>query len=529
MSDATISSQGSGGGMAPVAAKPKPPVVAPAALTGGMLWAAGIVLALANFMVVLDTTIANVSVPNIAGGLGVSANEGTWVITSYSVAEAITVPLTGWLAGRFGAVRTFSVAMVLFGIFSAACGLAPSLGVLVLFRVLQGLAGGPMIPLSQTLLLRVLPKEQAGQALGLWSMTTVVAPIAGPILGGVLCDDWSWPWVFYINVPVALASAFIAWQLLKKHETSTQKLPVDTIGLGIMVVWIGCLQVMLDKGEDLDWFHSHIIVALAIITAIGFSAFVIWELTDKNPIVNLKVFRSPTYSIALMVLVLCFGAYFAAVVIQPLWLQTSMGYTATWAGFAVAPSGVFAVIMSPIVAKMMGKVDSRLLIFIGVAGLACTMLWRQGFNSNIDFVHIIIPQFVQGLFLPFFFVPVFGLALSTLTPAELAGGAGLLSFGRTMSGAFATSLAQTYWNNSSRAARTQLLNQFDSAKSLSMVHGGLGHSQTLRQFENLVQEQSVMLATDKFFLGIGVLMLIAAFSIWFTSKPKAGAKAVAGH
>jgi DHA2 family multidrug resistance protein len=530
MTDATVPSQGSGGGTASAAAAPKAPVQAmPAPLTGGMLWAAGIVLALANFMVVLDTTIANVSVPNIAGGLGVSANEGTWVITSYSVAEAITVPLTGWLAGRFGAVRTFSVAMVLFGIFSALCGLAPSLGVLVLFRVLQGLAGGPMIPLSQTLLLRVFPKEQAGQALGLWSMTTVVAPIAGPILGGLLCDDWSWPWVFYINVPVALASAFIAWQLLKKRETPTQKLPVDTIGLGIMVVWIGCLQIMLDKGEDLDWFNSHIIVALALVAAIGFAAFVIWELTDSNPIVNLRVFRSTTYSISLLVLVLCFGGYFAAVVILPLWLQTNMGYNATWAGFAVAPSGVFAVIMSPIVAKMMGKVDSRLLIFIGVGGLGCTMLWRYGFNTNIDFAHIIVPQFVQGIFVPLFFVPVFGLALSTLTPAELAGGAGLLSFARTMSGAFATSLAQTYWNNSSRVGRTQLLDQFNSAKSVSMIHNGLSHARIVRQFESAVQGQGVMLATDKFFLTVGVLMLIAACSIWLTAKQKPGAKAVAGH
>jgi len=537
MSDLPVSAQGSGEGMAPVAAGTGAPRAArrelklPAGpLTGKALLAAGLLLSLANFMVVLDLTIANVSVPNIAGGLGVSSSEGTWVITSYSVAEAITVPLTGWLAGRFGAVRTFVVAMVLFGIFSAACGMASSLSMLVVFRVLQGLSGGPMIPLSQTLLLRVFPKEKAGQAMGLWAMTTVVAPIAGPILGGVLCDTYSWPWVFFINVPVALVCAFFAWRLLKPQETPTQKLPVDVTGLGIMIVWVACLQIVLDKGEELDWFQSHTIVILGLVALVGFFAFVIWELTDANPIVNLRVFRSRDYCISLAVLCLCFGSYFAAVVIMPLWLQTNMNYTATWAGFAVAPSGVFAVIMSPIVARLMGKVDSRLLIFIGVLGLAGTMFWRATFASNIDFLHIIVPQFVQGFFVPLFFVPLFGLALGALSSAELAGGAGLLSFARTMAGAFATSISQTFWNNSARSGRVQLLNQFDSAKSLAMIHsGGMSHAGTLRQLENIVQGQSVMLATDKFFMSIGLLMVVAAFSIWLTSKPKAGGAAVAAH
>ena len=540
MTDLPASTEGSGEGMAPVAAtapaaqasreaKVQAPAAAPAPLAGGMLWVAGFLMSLANFIVLLDTTIANVSVPNIAGGLGVSANEGTWVITSYSVAEAITVPLTGWLSQRFGAVRIFCTAMALFGVCSALCGFAPSLGVLVIFRVMQGLSGGPLIPLSQTLLLRTFPKELSGQAMGLWSMTTVVAPIAGPILGGTLCDNLSWQWIFYINVPVALTAALIAWRLLGRYRDVTAKRPVDVVGLVIMIVWIAALQIMLDKGEDEDWFNSPFIRELLIVALVGFVAFLIWELTDRNPIINLRVFASRSYTICLIVMCFCFGAYFAAVVILPLWLQTNLGYTASWAGFAVAPSGVLAIAISPVVARMMGKVDPRLMIFIGVMGMASTMLWRAGFASNINFAAIVLPQFLQGLFVPLFFVPLFSTALSPLRPEDLAGGAGLLAFTRTMAGAFGTSLSTTVWANGGRSGREQLLNQLDSARAVDqLTRTGLTHAQALGQFEAMVQGQAVMLATDKLFLWIAALMVVAACSIWFAAKPSGQAAAAGG-
>ena len=535
VSELPLQSQGSGEGLLPVTAEIEPPHVvaaesqSPRPLTGAVLLGAGLLLSFANFMVLLDTTIANVSVPNIAGGLGVSSNEGTWVITSYAVAEAITVPLTGWLAQRFGSVRTFVTAMVCFGLCSALCGLAPSLGVLVLFRVMQGLAGGPMIPLSQTLLLRVFPKPLAGQAMGLWAMTTVIAPIAGPILGGAICDNYNWPWVFYINVPFAVICAFFCWRLIKPFETSTKKSPVDVVGLIIMVTWIGALQIMLDKGEELDWFQSRTIVGLFIVAIVGLVAFVIWELTDANPVVNLRVLANRGYTI---VLCLCFGAYFASVVILPLWLQTNLNYTATWAGYAVAPAGVFAIVVSPVVGRMIGKVDSRLLIFIGVLGLSFTMFWRSGFASNIDFAALVAPQFVQGMFVPLFFVPLFGLALSSLKPQDITGGAGLMSFARTMAGAFGTSLATTTWTNSARSSRVDLLNQFDTGRALDQLgaQAGMTAAQTLRQLDGLIQGESVMLATDQLFLVLGVLMVLAAFSIWLTPKPQISAEAAAsGH
>ena len=540
MADVSVSAQGSGEGMLPVAATPGQPQAAardarageagtPKPLTGAVLIGGGLLLSAANFLVLLDTSIANVSVPNIAGGLGVSANESTWVITSYAVAEAITVPLTGWLSQRFGAVRVFCIAMVLFGVFSALCGLAPSLGVLVTFRVLQGLAGGPMIPLSQTLLLRIFPKEQAGQAMGLWAMTTVVAPIAGPILGGLICDNYSWPWIFYINVPVALACATVSWRMFARFEDTPVKAPIDIVGLGLMVVWIAALQIMLDKGEDEDWFNSPFIVHLAVVAAVGFAAFLIWELTESAPIINLKVFRSKNYTIALLVLCLNYGAYFGTIVIQPLWLQTDLGYTATWAGYAVAPSGVLALVASPIVGRLMGRTDPRSLLFIGVLGMALVMAWRSTFVSDINFAKIAFPQLIQGAFAPFFFVPVFGLGMAALKPQEMAGGAGLLSFARTMAGAVGTSISTTAWANGTRRARVQLLNQLDTRTAVdSMTHAGLGHGQALRQFEGMLQGQAAMIATDRLFLTLAAVMAVAACSVWLTDRPK-GPATGGGH
>ena len=274
----------------------------PPSLEGGMLWVAGIVLALANFVAVLNMTIANVTVPNIAGALGAGSSQGTWVITSYAVAEAITVPLTGWLAGRFGAVRLFCISVVLFGAFSLLCGMSTSLGMLLGMRVLQGMAGGPLLALSQTLLLRIFPKKQSMQAMGLWAMTTLLAPVVGPVLGGWLCDNYSWPWVFFINVPMALLFGVIAWGLLKRYQDPAVIKPVDKVGMLLLIIWVAALQIMLDEGKDNDWFSSMEIRVLAITAVIGFISFLIWELTEKNPIVDLRVFRHRGFSSCMLVL-----------------------------------------------------------------------------------------------------------------------------------------------------------------------------------------------------------------------------------
>jgi DHA2 family multidrug resistance protein len=495
----------------------------PVYMTGATLWAAGLVLALSNFMVVLDMTIANVSVPNIAGGLAVSPSQGTWVITSYSVAEAITVPLTGWLAQRFGAVKVFILAMASFGLCSALCGLAPSLGALVTFRVLQGLSGGPMMPLSQTLLRRIFPPHQQAMAIGLWSMTTVVAPIAGPLLGGYLVDTAGWPWVFFINVPVAAACAFAAWRLARSRETPTERQPVDIIGLALLIVWVGAMQIMLDKGKELDWFSSPFIVAMAFTAAVGFCAFLIWELTDDYPIVDLRVFRHRGFAASTLIMCLVFGSFFASVVLIPLWLQTNLGYTATWAGRATAWQGVLAVVFSPIVARLTMRYDSRALVCFGVLLMAAVSFWRTGFASNLGYWDIALPHLVQGLAMPFFFVPLTSLALGSVEMREVASAAGLMNFTRTTAAAFAVSITTTAWENTASLHHEDLAGQLhDPAGALqTFTNLGLSPDQAVRQLEALVQSQAVMVSTDHIFLITALFFLAGAAAVWLAPKPKA--------
>jgi DHA2 family multidrug resistance protein len=277
--------------VAPAApAKPEP-------LKGIALVLGTLSLSLATFMNVLDSSIANVSIPAISGDLGVSPSQGTWVITSFGVANAISVPLTGWLTQRFGAVRLFTSSIFLFVLTSWMCGLAPSIESLIAFRVLQGLVAGPMIPLSQTLLLSSYPPAKAGTALALWGVTTLVAPIAGPLLGGWLTDNMTWPWIFYINLPVGLLAAGITWGIYRNRETTTRKLPIDSIGLALLVVWVGSLQLMLDKGKELDWFSSTQITTLAIVAVVSFSVFVVWELTQEHPVVDLRLFKGRNFAV----------------------------------------------------------------------------------------------------------------------------------------------------------------------------------------------------------------------------------------
>ena len=493
----------------------------PAPLSGGALVLGGLVLALANFLVVLDTTIANVAVPHIAGGLAVSPAQGTYVITSYAVAEAVSVPLTGWLAGRFGMVKTFIGAMIGFGIFSALCGLAPSLGLLCAFRVLQGLFGGPMMPLSQTLMLRIFPPKQQPMALGLWSMTTLVAPIAGPVLGGILCDNVGWPSIFFINVPIAMVFAFLGWRVLKSQESGLIKSTIDTVGLALLVVWVGALQLMVDEGKDLDWFNSPVIVALGLISLIGFAAFMIWELTAKNPIVPLKVFRHRGYAISVLTLCIAIAGMYGGLVLTPLWLQNYMGYTATWSGYATAMMGVLAVFAAPVAAQLASKVDPRRLVFIGVMWMGAMFFVRGEATTTMSFGQIALPILAMGVGMPFFFVPLMGMALASVDPEETAGAAGLMNFARTLSGAVAISITTTQWENNATIHRADMV----GALNLDALPGVFG----IGTLDGLVQNQAVMLATNQTFLSVAGLFAISAIVVWLAPRPQKVADMSAVH
>ncbi|MDR3470512.1 MAG: DHA2 family efflux MFS transporter permease subunit [Devosia sp.] len=493
-----------------------------APLTGAPLLVAAILIGLGNFLVVLDTTIANVSVPTIAGNLGVSSSQGTWVITSYAVAEAITVPLTGWLAGKFGAQRVFITCYISFAVVSLLCGLSNSLGMLLGMRVLLGLVGGPIMPLSQMLLLRVFPKEKATLATVIWAMTTLVGPVAGPILGGIICDSIGWPWIFFIKVPVAAAGGAVLFFLLRGQADPTRPSVIDKVGLGLLVVWVGALQIMLDEGRNQDWFNSPEICVLGVIAAVGFAAFLIWELTEANPIVNLRIFRHRGFAAAATTYAVGFGAFFASIVLLPLWLQSNMGYTATWAGYATGIMGIFAVIAAPFVGKAVEKIDARLIVSLGILGLGLIMVWRIGFNPDVTFLQMAWPTLLTGPFMVMFFVPVTGLAMASVDHDEQANAAGLSNFMRTLAGAFATSLVQTGWQNATRKNQTELAGVLHYGRELIGAAVGQGAPQggATAMLTGVVEGQSVMLATLNMFATIAICFAFAATLIWIAPKPK---------
>jgi len=501
-------------------------------LTGPMLWFAAVVLAAANFIAVLDMTIANVSVPNIAGSLGISSSQGTWVITSYSVAEAIIVPLTGWLAGRFGAVRVFSTAMALFGACSALCAFSNSLGMLVLGRVLQGLSGGPLMPLSQTLLLRIFPKEKAAGATALWAMTTLVAPVLGPILGGWLCDNYSWPVIFLINVPMAAVFCVVAWRMLKRYEEALVHAPIDKVGLVLLVIFVGALQLMLDLGKEHDWFASTEICVLAIVAAIGFAAFLIWEFTVRHPIVDLRVFRHRGFAVAVLTIATVFGAFFAANVLTPLWLQSYMGYTATWAGKTTAWTGVLAVVAAPIAGTLIAKVDPRRLVFGGVVWLAGVTALRIVATTDMTYWQIATPLLIMGVGMPFFFVPITVLALGSVDEPETASAAGLMNFLRTLSGAVATSIVQTMWEDHTSMRHADLVGTLDRTgeAARSLADSGMTPDMVNSTLDRMLQSQSVMLATNEIMTLVAVAFALSACVVWLAPRPtRAVDMTKAGH
>lgn len=490
-------------------------------LTGITLWMSGILLALANFAAILDVSIANVSVPNIAGALGVSTSQGTWVITSYAVAEAISVPLTGWLASRFGTVRTFSVALIGFGIASLLCGMAPSLPLLVVARVLQGFCGGPLMPLSQTLLLTIFPPKLRPAAMSIWAITTLIAPIAGPVLGGTLCDNFGWGSIFLVNVPVAIGAGFLVWRVLFSQETKTQKARVDVVGLGLLILWVGSLQMMLDFGKEHEWFSSPFICTLGIVAVLGFIAFLIWELTDSNPIVDLRIFRHRGFTLAMVCMALMIGSFFAINVVAPMWMQLNLGWNATWAGNATGLIGILAIVAAPISAQLTTKVDPRKLIFLGVMWLAFVTFMRSLGNTDMSFGSIAIWIFLAGAGMPFFFMPLISISMGAVRPEETASASGLQNFIRTMAGAIATSFVTTAWENAANANHNDLVNIAGSGGGLA--GGGMGDispDAMLSLFDRLIQGQSVMLATNQIFFGASIVFVCCAFMAWTLPRPK---------
>lgn len=499
-------------------------------LTGRKRALAGAALAAANLMVVLDMTIANVSVPHISGNLGISASQGTWVITSYAVAEAICLPLTGWLSQRIGTVRLFILSVLGFGLFSVLCGLSPTLGMLVVARIGQGVCGGPLVPLTQTLLMRIYPPEKRPQAMGIWAITTLTGPALGPIMGGFISDNWSWHWIFFINMPIVAFCAGISYAMLRPAETPVVRIPIDKIGIALLVLWIGCLQIMLDIGREHDWFADPFVLGLGIAAAIFFVLFIVWELTDEHPVVDLRIFRYRGFTLSAFTLALGFGAYFAGIVVIPQWMQLSLGYTATQAGFATAFTAIAALFVARFPPLLMGKMDARFVLSFGLIWLGGSTLLRTNWTSGADFWSLAMPQFIMGIGMPFFFVTVTSISLSSVPPQMVTSAASLQNLLRTIALAFSTSVVVTFWNDQARMFGSDLSGNVNpDSMTATLTERGFSSEQIRTMIAQLVDKEALTLATDKVFLVTGTLLIAITALVWLAPRPKISGPPRGGH
>jgi DHA2 family multidrug resistance protein len=482
---------------------------------------AAFAVALGTFMQVLDTTIANVSIPIVSGNLGVSTDQGTWVITSFAVANGIALPLTGWLMQRFGLVRTFATSVVLFTIASFLCGVAWNLPSLIAFRVLQGAVSGPLIPGSQAILLNIFPPERRARALGIWTITTLIAPVIGPILGGWISDNYSWPWIFLINVPVGAFSAIVCWRHLGRRDTPTRLVRVDKVGLALLIIWVGSLQILLDKGKDEDWFTSPLIVVLGLVAAIGFVAFMIWELTDRHPIVDLTLFRLRDFTVGTVVNCFGYALFFGNLVLLPLWLQTQLGYTATWAGLVTTPSGVIAILLVPFVGRALARVDARVFATGAMLAFTVSFLLRARLSTDATVEDFMMPLAVQGVAMATFFIATITVMLNGVPPERVAAASGMSNFLRITAGSFAASIVTTFWDRHAAFHQARLVEHStlldapfrEATRGLAAL--GLSTPQSYAVLDRAADTQAYAKSALDFFWISGWLSLGLIALIWF--------------
>ncbi|MGO9990913.1 MAG: DHA2 family efflux MFS transporter permease subunit [Steroidobacteraceae bacterium] len=504
-------------------------------LRGGKLLFLTAAVATASFMEILDMTIVNVSVPSISGSLGVSTSEGTWAVSSYMLAAAVMQPLTGWIGRRFGEVRTFVTSICLFMVFSALCGLATSMPMLVAARLIQGLVSGPMMSVAQAILLRNYPIERRGMAIALWAMVIIIAPIFGPIIGGWITDNLSWPWLFYINLPVGAFAAAASWTLLRRRESKKIKLPIDVVGLMLLVIGVGCLQFMLDNGNDKDWFNSSTILAAAVISVVSLAFLIPWELTDKHPVIDLHLFSRRNFRVGTVVVGVAYFGLSAVNIIFPLWLQTTLGYTATWAGLAVAPVGLLAMVASPLVGRNMNRLNLRLAASFAFCVFGAAVFWASTLNEQASFAQFATPRFFQGLGLAFFFLPLNQILLSGVPPSDLASASGLSNFIRTMSGSIATAVTVWTWNRRTDFHHSILVEHVRNASNgwtqyqtdLS-AHGITGDA-AFQYVDRIIGGQAATLAVNDVFFALGCMFILLVPFVWFARPPFTGGRGGAAH
>ena len=412
---------------------------------------------MATFLVILDVTIANVALDHMRGTLSAGVDEITWVLTSFLVANAISLPITGWLTDLLGRKRLFIVATVAFTITSAAAGAAPSLAVIVIARFLQGLAGGPLVPLSQATMMETFPASQRGMAMAIWGIGIMFAPIIGPTLGGWITDNWSWRWVFYINVPVGAVAVVLAWLFVPESATERPAVRrVDVPGLVLLVVGISALQFVLDRGQREDWFASSLIVWLSVLAAVALLALVVRELRAAEPVVDLRVLRHPTFAVATAAMFVISIAFYGIMVLSPLFTQILMGYTALLAGLVLAPGGVSTLVTMPIAGVLMNRLDPRWIIATGCALNAYAMYLMATLTLEASYWHIMWPRFIQGLGIGLSFVPLSTVALGAVPMRELGHASGLFNFIRTIGGSIGIAMVATLLERGAQTHQVRL-------------------------------------------------------------------------
>jgi DHA2 family multidrug resistance protein len=507
-------------------------------------WLIAVSVMFATFMEVLDTTVVNVSLPHIAGSLSASIDEATWALTSYLVANAIILPMTGWLASMFGRKRLLMLSVVGFTGSSFLCGLAPTLSTLIVFRVMQGATGGALQPLSQAVLLEAFAPEDRGKAMGFWALGIVVAPILGPVLGGWLTDNYSWRWVFYINIPVGIASIVMTkLYIFDPPYLRSENRNVDYWGIGMLIVGIGALQIVLDKGQQEDWFESNLIVMLAIVSAVTLVALVWHELTADDPIVDLRVLKERSYAVGVFLMTVVGFVLYGSMVLLPIMLQTVLGYPPLQAGIAMAPRGIGSFLMMPLTGLMTGKFDPRKLLTAGLIVGGTTLIWLSWLNLQAGYWDIFWPQFFQGVGMSLLFVPLTTIAMDRIPREKMGYATSLFNLMRNIGGSIGIAATGTMLARHSQSttsvlgsnvsaynpAAQSMLYQMQAAFMAAGADAVTASQRAYAAMFGMVQRQATMVSFVVIFQLMGVIFVALVPLVLLMKRPKSGGGPVAAH
>jgi MFS transporter, DHA2 family, multidrug resistance protein len=498
-------------------------------------WIVAVAVMFATFMEVLDTTVVNVSLPHIAGSLSVSVDEAAWALTSYLVANAIILPMTGWLANFFGRKRMLMGAVFGFTTASVFCGLAPTLPILILFRVIQGATGGALQPLSQAVMLEAFPPQDRGKAMAFWGLGIVVAPMLGPVIGGWLTDNYSWRWVFYINLPVGLMSVLMTkWFIFDPPYIKRGNRGIDYWGIGFLAVGIAALQIVLDKGQEADWFQSNWMSALAVVAGIAIIAFIIRELRARDPVVHLQVFKKRTYAAGVFLMTVLGFVLYGSLLLVPIFLQTLLGYPALSAGIAMAPRGLGSFLMMPVVGTVMGRFDPRKVLAVGLVGASWSLYALSRLNLQAGYWDIFWPQFIQGACLAMLFVPLTTATMDPIPKEEMGNATSMFNLMRNVGGSFGIAAATTFLFRRQQlhtnvlgarvnpfSAQTRVMTK--GLEATMMAHGSdpvTASRQAYVSIWGLIQRQATMQSFVDTFLAMAVVFMLMLPLLFVMKRPK---------